>query len=83
MSSIKRVDTEEPVHLGIGHIMVCSTAGEPVWEVGQVGEGCFGFYRSTPNGRLWWPIYFDTLDQAEQSLRSVAKTYGWTISTRK
>lgn len=83
MSGIKRVSDDEHVETCIGSIMIVGESGDPVWELGKIGEGCFGFYRQTANGRMWWPLYTDTLDEAERMLRSVARTYGWKVTPRK
>lgn len=83
MSGIKRIPTDGPVETSIGSIMVVGKSGEPIWELWKVSEGCFGFYRQTPNGRMWWALYSDTLQEAEGMLRSVARSYGWKVVPRQ
>lgn len=83
MTGVKRLSDDESVETAIGSIAVAGVSGEPIWELGRRGSNCYGFYRSTSSGRMWWAVYTSTLEEAEAMMRSVARTYGWRIMARQ
>lgn len=67
--------------LGIGSIAIADENAKYVWELGMRGS-IYGIYKTETCGRIWWPVYCETLDEAECLLRFIARTYNFKLVNR-
>lgn len=67
---------------GLGNVAIMGDDGNYAWELGKRGE-LYGFYKHLKDGSImWWPVWFENLEEATGMLRYVARIYNFKLVSR-